>query len=1061
MTDVVPNPTTGSTHVYVRQTIQGLSVYNAQLHVNVDRESRIMSVNNQFVPALGGSINAVAPTSSAAAAVARAAEHLAIALEATPEILEQASSIDRVTEVDPTGVSLEPITARLMFLPVRLGTVRLVWNFQIHTADGAHAYDFTVDADTGTVWTRFDWVASDQYVVYQQPVESPSHTTPAPPGDGRTLQFNPANATASPWGWHDTNGSSGAEFTIPLGNNVHAYEDRNNSNSPPPASTQPDCGPNLVCNFGIDLTQAPSQYIPAAVTNLFYWNNIIHDIQYQYGFTEAAGNFQFNNYGRGGFQGDAVIAEVQDGGGTNNANMLTPPDGFPPRMQMYEFTRTNPRRDGDLDNGIIVHEYGHGISFRLVGGPGNVSCLGNRQQPGEGLSDWWALAYTARPGDTGAMGRGIGTYAQGQGPTGPGFRPQRYSTDPAVNNYTYESINGLLIPHGVGSVWAQAAWEMYWALVDQHGFDPNLYNATGGAGNQRAMLYVNEGLQNTACNPTFLDVRDGILQAAQNNHGGQDVCLLWNSFAFMGMGTDAVSGGPNSTTPTNGFGVPAACVMNNSEISIADIAVVEGDSSTQMNFTVSLSSPSTQPVSVNYITNDGTATVANLTATTPMTIPTSGPATPYPSLIGVQTPGSTITKVTATLHGFGHTFPSDVDVLLVGPTGQSVVLMSDVGGGIDVSNLTLTFDDAGAPLPGTGTLTSGTYRPTNLPPTDVFFSPAPGGPYGSTLSAFNGTDPSGVWRLWVVDDTGIDGGQITGGWSLTFTPAIGPDYVATSGTLTFPPGTTTRTISVPVIGDTAHEVNEWFLMYLNTPVGATILDPQAKGTIVNDDGPPPPPTPPTTPAMTDVAVDFRAGRGVGALQQRRAVEPVGTPAHVESEPSRLGRHRWERRPRHRRGPARHRALDPDEQRDVGAAAPGKRGGHRDRGSGRQRPGGRPHRLPGLRGLGLRQQQHVVAAPLFEPDPHGHRGPRRRRLGRSYPRFPRHRYLGEQPRRVVAAPRAGRQRPGDGRPGWQRLRGGPDRLPDLRHLGLLEQQPQHVVPDAYVERDADGDRGHHR
>ena len=374
-----------------------------------------------------------------------------------------------------------------------------------------------------------------------------------------------------------------------------------------------------------------------------------------------------------------------------------------------------------------------------------MSCLGNRQQPGEGLSDWWALAYTARPGDTGAMGRGIGTYAQGQGPTGPGFRPQRYSTDPAVNNYTYESINGLLIPHGVGSVWAQAAWEMYWALVDQHGFDPNLYNATGGAGNQRAMLYVNEGLQNTACNPTFLDVRDGILQAAQNNHGGQDVCLLWNSFAFMGMGTDAVSGGPNSTTPTNGFGVPAACVMNNSEISIADIAVVEGDSSTQMNFTVSLSSPSTQPVSVNYITNDGTATVANLTATTPMTIPTSGPATPYPSLIGVQTPGSTITKVTATLHGFGHTFPSDVDVLLVGPTGQSVVLMSDVGGGTDVSNLTLTFDDAGAPLPGTGTLTSGTYRPTNLSPTDVFFSPATGGPYGSTLSGLQRNRPE--WRL--------------------------------------------------------------------------------------------------------------------------------------------------------------------------------------------------------------------------------------------------------------------------------------------------------------------------
>ncbi len=69
----------------------------------------------------------------------------------------------------------------------------------------------------------------------------------------------------------------------------------------------------------------------------------------------------------------------------------------------------------------------------------------------------------------------------------------------------------MAIPHGVGSVWAQAAWEVYWKLVDAHGFDPDLYNATGNAGNQRMMLYVNEGLKNTACNPTFTQVRDGIL----------------------------------------------------------------------------------------------------------------------------------------------------------------------------------------------------------------------------------------------------------------------------------------------------------------------------------------------------------------------------------------------------------------------------------------------------------------------------------------------------------------------------------------------------------------------
>ena len=253
------------------------------------------------------------------------------------------------------------------------------------------------------------------------------------------------------------------------------------------------------------------------------------------------------------------LAEAQDGSGTDNANFMTPEDGKAPRMQMFLWDTTNPQRDGDLDNGIIIHEYGHGISTRLVGGPSNVNCLTNNQQPGEGLSDWWALVYTAKAGDRGTDSRGIGTYALGQPVSGVGIRPQPYSTNPAVNTWTYASINGMAIPHGVGAVWAQAAWEAYWALVDNWGFDPNLYNAMGNAGNQRMMLYVNEGLKNTACNPTFTQVRDGIIDAAKVLHGGEDVCRLWTAFAAFGLGTDAVSGGPASTRPTNGFSVPAAC----------------------------------------------------------------------------------------------------------------------------------------------------------------------------------------------------------------------------------------------------------------------------------------------------------------------------------------------------------------------------------------------------------------------------------------------------------------------------------------------------------------------
>jgi extracellular elastinolytic metalloproteinase len=558
VTDVVPTKVTGATHIYLRQTYLGIPVYNGQLHVNVNRDGRILSVHNLFVPDLAQAINAGAPALGLGAAVRGAADHLGVKMDAEPRILHTRGGARQATTVDGAGLSLSPIDGALVWVPVRTGEARLAWNFQVETTDRQHHYDVVVDATDGLVWTRFDWVASDQYRVYNQPNESPNHATPVPPADGRTLQVNPANANASPFGWHDTNGAAGAEFNTTEGNNASAYTDVD-ANNTPDAGSSPSGGTTRNFDFPLSLAQAPSAYRPAAVTNLFYWNNVIHDVQYQYGFDEAGGNFQVNNYGNGGAGNDSVRAEAQDGSGTNNANFGTPPDGSRPRMQMFIWTAPTPDKDGDLDASIVVHEYGHGISNRLVGGPSNVSCLGNTQQAGEGLSDWWALAYTAKPGDTGPQGRGIGTYALNQPTTGVGIRQQRYSTDPAVNTWTYQSISGAAVPHGVGSRWAQAAWEVYWALVNQHGFSANLYDAAGNAGNQRAMLYVNEGLKNTICSPAFTDIRNGIIQAAVDNHGGEDVCRIWTAFAAFGLGSNAVSGGPNSTSPTNGFAVPASC----------------------------------------------------------------------------------------------------------------------------------------------------------------------------------------------------------------------------------------------------------------------------------------------------------------------------------------------------------------------------------------------------------------------------------------------------------------------------------------------------------------------
>jgi extracellular elastinolytic metalloproteinase len=857
LTDLVANRATGSTHIYLRQRHQGLPVYNAQLQVNVNRDGRILSVNNQFVANLAAAVNQTTPALGAGEAVASAATQVRIPAAGPPGLVDVSGGAEPVFTVDATGISAEPIKARLMLLPIRRGVVRLVWNFQIHTLDSQHAYDFTVDAASGAVWTRFDWVAADQYQVYQRPVESPNHTSPVPPADGRTIQVDPAHGVASPYAWHDTNGAAGAEYTITRGNNAHAYEDSNNDGLPP--ASEVDCGPSLLCNFAINLAVAPAEYIPAAVTNLFYWNNVIHDVQYQYGFTEAAGNFQVNNYGRGGLGNDDVRAEALDGGSINNANMLTPPDGQRPRMQMFVWTAAEPDRTSDLDNGIIVHEYGHGISNRLVGGPSNVSCLGNTQQPGEGLSDWWGLVYTARVGDTGAMGRGMGTYVLNQPTTGPGIRTQRYSTDPAINTWTYESINGAAVPHGVGSVWAQAMWEVYWALVGRHGFDANLYNAAAGAGNHRAMLYMNQGLMNSPCSPTFTDVRNGILQAAIDNYGGQDLCLMWNSFAQFGLGVNAVSGGPSSTAPTNGFGTPFFCLpAPPPSISIADVSV--GEAAGNASFNVSLSGARPYPVQVNYSTADFTAmnAVGSVTYSNaaPITMPIGGVASPYPSSITVPTAPAGVTGVRVTLNGFSHTFPWDLNMLLVGPGGQRVLLMSQVPIFSAVSNLTVTFSDFGPPIQ--NPFTSGTYRPTRGGSYDYLPPPAPAAPHGTTLSQFIPLNPVGTWSLYIFDVySPADGGAISGGWSVTF---LTGDYVPTAGVLTFAPGETNKPISVPIINDTAGEPTETFFMNLSGPANATIADAQAIGTILDNDGGPPPPPPNP---LGDLAVDF-GGSGLWA-----------------------------------------------------------------------------------------------------------------------------------------------------------------------------------------------------
>jgi uncharacterized repeat protein (TIGR01451 family) len=161
----------------------------------------------------------------------------------------------------------------------------------------------------------------------------------------------------------------------------------------------------------------------------------------------------------------------------------------------------------------------------------------------------------------------------------------------------------------------------------------------------------------------------------------------------------------------------------------------------------------------------GLATFANTNA---ISIPDLGAATPYPSTITVSGLTGLVRRVTVGLQGLTHTFPDDLDLLLVSPSGQKLVIMSDAGGSWSVTNATLTLADAAAaPLPDSSQILDGSFQPADYESGDFFPPPAPSGGSGGPLSLFNGADPNGVWSLYVVDDAAGDAGAIGGGWSLT------------------------------------------------------------------------------------------------------------------------------------------------------------------------------------------------------------------------------------------------------------------------------------------------------
>ena len=344
VTDQYTDPDTGTTHIYLRQTYNGLEVANANLNINLTADNRVINVGGGFVPGLTGRVglDRRGPGHHGVQALQGAASGLGLTL-AAPTGRRARRSAGR-----PEAWSSRPATCRSTRSPPtcntsprpRASTWPGTWSCGPPT--GITGTTPSVDATSGTLVAANDWVDHASYNVFALPTESPD--------DGpRTILTNPNDPTASPFGWHDTNGVAGAEFTDTRGNNVSAQEDADANDT---GGFRPDGGASLNFNFPLDLTQDPSAYQSAAITQLFYMNNLLHDIHYHYGFTEAAGNFQVNNYGRGG-AGQRRGPGRRPGRLGHRQRQLRHAAGRDCRRgcRCTSSLSTFPNRDGDLDNG--------------------------------------------------------------------------------------------------------------------------------------------------------------------------------------------------------------------------------------------------------------------------------------------------------------------------------------------------------------------------------------------------------------------------------------------------------------------------------------------------------------------------------------------------------------------------------------------------------------------------------------------------------------------------------------------------------------------------------------
>ncbi|MBV9963472.1 MAG: M36 family metallopeptidase [Parafilimonas sp.] len=752
ISDAYFDESTGLTMVYLQQTYKGVDVYNAITPVAFknDKISAFQpgwaKLNNNNTAAKVSS----KPSITALTALKNAFGNLNLSMTKPFLVALSEAQNGQEFEYDNMGVALNNVNVRLMWVPASENSQDLVlcwqvslitlkdnssWLVKVNAANGSilrkdnlttketfapdklqpkrNVYAYEVESfDNDEVQNKVDdikdvqTVASAKFNVIPYPYMDPDHAA-------QTLVTNPwtinGNAKAYTKKWN----SDTKDYDSLKGNNIFAYADWNHDNKPDFTPKSQTALPNLTWNYIGDFNSDPKENPEFGVVNLFYWTNLMHDMSYDYGFDEPAGNMQTINMNRGGKQNDFVLAEAQDGGDTSNANFAPAVDGKQSRMQMFlwrpsilKLFRINspasiagpklatesavsnnnkivqkgtltydivlykdalhtdsstacgsasnaaqisghfayidrgscdfvtkfinaqsagakgiivgnvakddpryhdnttgdvlitmsgsnnsitipgvfvmydtavkiknnlknnitvnasmtptPMIDGDVDNAIPAHEYTHGISNRLTGGPSTVSCLNNGEQMGEGWSDYYALMMTtnwatAKLSDS-SKPRPIGNYASGLDSTYGGIRVYPYSKNFSVDPWTYDSLqkdtsiheyNAVSHPEVIyytGELWCSTLWDMTWDLIKAEGINKTFLKPTVAGGNTTAMKLVMQGLKLQKCSPGCLDGRDAILKADTALFSASHSALIWKAFARRGMGYSAVEG---------------------------------------------------------------------------------------------------------------------------------------------------------------------------------------------------------------------------------------------------------------------------------------------------------------------------------------------------------------------------------------------------------------------------------------------------------------------------------------------------------------------------------------